>query len=210
MSRSFVAEAQTEPRTMPLLETRLAMTEQLVLVIRLLVQEVPGGLNLGVHCSEHAQTLESTRGVPSPEVVATCLWLSRESSHAPSNGILSLWSSCSSRQFRSTASWSQCRATLSDHRLFHHQSTRHLHGCISFRPSCFYHGFFEVLKVMGVTGCVCCAGSTPAPTFLLTRTGHRVSFVVLAGLESGVCGSPTRTKSYRTDAHWLGRSAVFK
>ena len=48
-------------RTMPLLETRLAMTEQLVLVMRLRVQEVPGGLNLGVNCSGHTQSVESTR-----------------------------------------------------------------------------------------------------------------------------------------------------
>ena len=47
-------------------------------------------------------------------------------------------------------------------------------------------------------------GSTPAPTVLLARTSHRVSLVVLAGLESGVCGFPTRTKSHRTDAHRLG------
>ena len=64
------------------------------------------------------------------------------------------------------------------------------HCCLSvasaFSPDlqCSYHGFFEVLKTMGVTGCVCCAGSTPAPTFLPTRTGHRVSLIVLAGLEA--------------------------
>ena len=34
---------------------------------------------------------------------------------------------------------------------------------------------------MGVTGCVSCAGGTPAPTVLLTWTGHRVSLVELAG-----------------------------
>ena len=46
---------------------------------------------------------------------------------------------------------------------------------------CFYHGFFEVLKAMGVAGRVSSAGSTPAPTVLLTMTGHRVSLVELAG-----------------------------
>ena len=39
-------------------ETRLAMTEQLVLVMRVRVLEVPVGLNMGAHCSEHAQSVE--------------------------------------------------------------------------------------------------------------------------------------------------------
>ena len=42
-------------RTMTLLERRLATTEQLFLVMRPRDQEVPGGLNLGVHCSECSQ-----------------------------------------------------------------------------------------------------------------------------------------------------------
>ena len=32
---------------------------------------------------------------------------------------------------------------------------------------CFYHGFFEVLKAMGVTGRVSCADSTQRPLFSL-------------------------------------------
>ena len=51
---------------------------------------------------------------------------------------------------------------------------------------CFYHSFFEVLKAMGVTGCVSCAGSTAAPTVLLTRTGYRAEF-----------GKPAWTKGHQ-------------
>ena len=101
---------------MPLLETPLAMTGRLVLVMRRRDQEVPGGLNLGVHCSERTWSVESTRGVSCPTTVATCLRLSRQSSHAPFYGNQTVSSHC-------------CLVSvsgLSDHRLFHRRSTRHL------------------------------------------------------------------------------------
>ena len=89
-----------------------------------------------------------------------------------------------SRQFHVTAAWSQCRATLSDHRLFHHRSTRHLQRLhqLSLCTSCVSITVcFEVLKAMSVAGRVSCAGSTPTPSVLLTRTGHRVYLVELVG-----------------------------
>ena len=65
---------------MPLLWTRQALTEQLVLVLRPRVQEVPGGLKLGIHCSEHTLSAESIVGVHAQRLLSdqgTCPNLSR-------------------------------------------------------------------------------------------------------------------------------------
>ena len=116
-------------RTMPLLETGLAMTEQLVLVMRLRVQEVPGGLQPGRTlfraysvCGVHASSFMLNNGRNLLVVVETIfpctfLWYPFP---------LVVVFPIPSRQFHLTAAWSECRATLSDHRLFHHRSTRHL------------------------------------------------------------------------------------
>ena len=102
-----------------------------------------------------------------------------------------------SRQFRSTSVGPLSRTV--DFSSPVHSTSAVVASAFSPDLLCFYHGSFEVLKAMGVTGRVSCAGSTPAPSVLLTRTNHRVLLVELAGQESGDCGFPTRTKSHRTD-----------
>ena len=73
---------------------------------------------------------------------------------------------------------------LSDHRPYHHQSTRHLqrlHQLFSPDLLCFYHGFFELLKAMGGTGCVCCAFSLPGlaiECFSLSLQGRKAASAV--------------------------------
>ena len=59
VGRSLALNALTteDERTVVLLETRLAMTGRLVLVIRPRMHEVPGSLNQGVQGSEHTQSV---------------------------------------------------------------------------------------------------------------------------------------------------------
>lgn len=58
---SMQGQLEMVARTVQLLEMRLAMTEQQVMEMRRQVQEVPGGLNQGVSCTEHTQHAEATR-----------------------------------------------------------------------------------------------------------------------------------------------------